>query len=93
MEILDITRYVVMGAVIAGVTELLNRLRAKDYWVAATVLTAAAIGGVFGFTGYYPEVDVATGIAIGFGTSGAFSALGMLKGKSTPTESKVLGPR
>lgn len=93
MEILDVSQFVVLGAVIAGVTELLNRLRAQDYWVAGTIATAAIIGGIFGAIGYYPNMDAATGIAVGFGVAGAFSAIGMVKGKSTPTKSNVVGPR
>lgn len=93
MELLDISQFAVLGAVIAGVTELINRLRAADYWVAATVVTAAVIGGIFGWLGYYENMDIPTGIAMGFGVSGAFSAIGMVKGKSTPAPSKVLDAR
>lgn len=93
MELLDFSQFLVLGAVIAGVTELINRLRAKDYWVAATVLTAAIIGGIFGALDYYENMDILTGVATGFGVSGAFSAIGMIRGKSTPAESTVLGPK
>lgn len=85
---MEITQYVLLGAVIAGVTELLNRLRAKDYWVAATVATSALIGLLFGVL----EVEgltAVTGLAAGFGVSGAFSGIGMVKGRSTPTPSTI----
>ena len=90
MTTIDPMQFVVLGAVIAGVTELISRLRAKDYWVAATIATAAVIGAVFGANHYYPELDVAGGIAIGFGTSGALSALGIVGKRSTPSKSDVL---
>lgn len=93
MEIFDPSQFIVLGAVIAGVTELISRLRAADYWVAATIVTAAIIGALFGALHYYPNLDAAEGAAIGFGVSGAFSFAGMFKGKSTPAESKVFGPK
>jgi hypothetical protein len=86
---MDFTQYVLLAAVIAGATELLNRLRAKDYWVAATVTTAALIGGLFGLFGV-EGLNFVTGVAAGFGVSGAFSAIGMVKGKSEPAPSKVI---
>lgn len=85
---MDFTQYVLLAAVIAGVTELLNRLRAKDYWVALTVATAAVIGGVFGVFNI-ENLTVVTGIAAGFGASGALTAIGMVGKKSTPTPSTV----
>lgn len=85
---MDVTQYVLLAAVIAGVTELLNRLRAKDYWVAATVATSAVVGGLFGFFGV-EGLNVITGIAAGFGVSGSFSAIGMVRGKSTPAPSTL----
>lgn len=84
-----ITQYVLLGAVIAGVTELLNRLRARDYWVAVTIATSAVIGclfGVFAIEGLTPI----TGLAAGFGASGALSAIGMVGNRSTASPSKAL---
>lgn len=86
---MELTQYVLLGAVIAGVTEFLNRLRAKDYWVAATVATAALIGLLFGVSGVEGLTPI-TGLAAGFGVSGAFSGIGMIRGKSTPAPSEVL---
>lgn len=86
---MDITQYVLLAAVIAGVTEFLNRLRAKDYWSALTVATAAVIGGLFGFFGV-EGLTIVTGIAAGFGTSGSLSALGIVGKRSTPAPSTLL---
>jgi beta-phosphoglucomutase-like phosphatase (HAD superfamily) len=83
---MDITQYVLLAAVIAGVTEFLNRLRAKDYWVATTVATSAVIGGLFGAFGV-EGLTLVSGIAAGFGVSGSFSAIGMVRGKSAPAPS------
>lgn len=87
---MDFSQYVLLGFVIAGVTELLNRIRAKDYWTTATIITAAIIGGLFGFFNYYPTLDLVEGIAAGFGASGALKAISMVGNKSTPAPSKVL---
>lgn len=88
---MELTEYVLLAAVIAGVTEFINRLRARDYWVATTVATAAVIGGTFGAFGV-EGLDLVEGIAAGFGASGAFSAIGMVRGKSTPTPSSPVNP-
>lgn len=87
---MDVAQYILLAAVIAGVTEFLNRLRAKDYWVAGTVATSAIIGAVFGFFGV-EGLNVVTGIAAGFGVSGGFSAIGMVRGKSAPAPSTLVG--
>lgn len=86
---MDFTQYVLLGAVIAGVTELLNRLRARDYWVAATIVCAAVIGGLFGYFHYYASMDTIQGVAAGFGASGALKAIGSLGNKSTATPSTL----
>lgn len=86
---MDISQYILLAAVIAGVTEMLNRVRAKDYWTAVTVATAAAIGGVFGVFGV-EGLNLVTGIAAGFGTSGSLSALGIVGKRSTPAPSTAL---
>lgn len=87
---MDVAQYVLLGAVVAGVTEMLNRIRARDYWVAGTVGTAAIIGGLFGLFGV-EGLNLVTGIAAGFGVSGAFSAIGMVRGKSAPQPSTLVG--
>lgn len=83
---MEIAQYVLLAAVIAGATELLARLRAKDYWTALTIMTAAGIGllfGVFDVEGLTPI----TGLAAGFGASGTLKALSMFGAKSTPAPS------
>lgn len=82
--------YIVLAAAIAGATELITRVRAKDYWVVLTIVTAAVIGGLFGATDYYAGLDVIEGIVYGFGASGAISALGAIGNKSIPKPSKAL---
>lgn len=88
----DLSQYILLAAVIAGVTEMLNRVRAKDYWVATTVATSAVIGALFGAFGI-EELNLVTGLAAGFGVSGSFSAIGMVRGKSAPAPSDPIGRR
>lgn len=87
---MDLSQYVVLGAILAGVTELINRLRAEDYWVVATIVTCAVLGGLFGLWELAGVPDVETGVLVGFGASGALKALGSIGNKSTPAPSKVL---
>lgn len=87
---MDFTQYVLLAAIIVGVTELINRLRARDYWVAATIVCAAIIGGIFGLLHYYPGLDLVKGIAAGFGASGALKAVGTFGNKSTPAPSNIV---
>lgn len=86
---MDFTQYVLLAAVIAGVTELLNRLRAQDYWVVASIATAGIVGGVFGALNIGGLTDVATGIAAGFGASGALKAVSSVGKKSDPAPSTL----
>ena len=86
---MDFTQYVLLTAVIAGVTELLSRARAKDWWTVATIATAATIGGVFGYFAL-EGLTVVTGIAAGFGASGALKLAGSVGKKSEPHPSSVL---
>lgn len=87
---MDFTQYILLGAVIAGVTELINRLRAADYWVAATIVTAAIIGGVFGALELAGVPSIEVGVAAGFGVSGALKGISSVGQKSTPAPSDVL---
>lgn len=87
---MEFSQYVLLAAVIAGVTELLNRIRGKDWWVVATIVSAAVVGGLFGYFNYYPDLDVVEGIAAGFGASGALKALASVGNKSTPEPSSVV---
>jgi hypothetical protein len=86
---MDLSQYVLLGLVIAGATEFLNRLRARDFWVAATIATSALIGALFGLAGV-EGLTLVSGIAAGLGVSGGFSAIGMVKGKSTPAPSDTV---
>lgn len=87
MPDLELSQFVVLAAVIAGVVELITRARAKDFWAAVTIISAALVGGLFGAIDYYPNLDVAQGVAFGFGASGLLTGIGMLGKRSTPTES------
>lgn len=86
---MDFSQYVLLAAIIAGVTELIHRLRARDFWVAFTIICAAVVGGLFGAFHYYPSLDVVQGIAAGFGASGALTALGSIGNKSAAVPSNV----
>lgn len=83
---MDLTQYVLLAAVIAGVTELISRVRARDYWVVATILTAAIVGGLFGVAGYYPDLDVVEGVAAGFAAAGSIKVLSSISNKSEATK-------
>lgn len=76
-----------LGAVIAGATELITRLRAKDYWVVATILTSAVIGGL---VGSQYDIDFLAGVAAGLGVSGTIKTLSVFGNKSTPKPSEAL---
>ena len=87
---MDFTQYILLGAVIAGVTELIKRLRAKDYWAAVTIATAAVIGLLFGIFGL-EELTPVLGLAAGFGVSGALATIGSVGNKSAavPTDAVI----
>lgn len=72
---MDISQYVLLGAVIAGATELVTQLRARDYWKAVTIMVAAVIGGVFGFFHVEGLPTTAHGIAAGLAASGFITTL------------------
>lgn len=87
---MDFTQYILLAAVIAGVTELFSRARASDWWVVATIITSGIVGAVFGHFGIGGLPDIATGIAAGFGASGALKAVSSVGRKSEATPSTVL---
>lgn len=87
---MDFTQYVLLAAVIAGITELLSRARAKDWWVVGTIATAGIIGGLFGYFEIGGLTDVATGVAAGFGASGALKAVSSVGNKSQPQPSALI---
>lgn len=82
---MDFTQYVLLGAVIAGMTELLTRARAKDWWVVLTILCSALIGALFGLANYM-GLDIVQGLVAGLGASGAITALGAAKSKAAPSD-------
>lgn len=86
---MEFTQYVLLAAVLAGATEMLTRARAKDWWVVATIATSAVIGGLFGYFNIEGLPNVVTGIAVGFGVSGALKAISTVGQKSTPAPSTL----
>lgn len=87
---MDFTQYVLLLATIAGVTELISRVRAKDWWTTVTIISAALVGAVFGLSGYYPGLDAVEGMVAGFGAAGALTAVGFVGNRSTPSPSKAV---
>lgn len=69
---MDFTQYVLLGTVIAGLNELLKRLRQKDYWSAVTIALSAVIGLIFGVMGI-ENLTPELGLAAGIGIVGTFS--------------------
>lgn len=92
MEILQLsgTQLALLGTLIIGVTELLNRLRAKDFWVVTSIVTAALVGGLLAL---YYKVDFVSGLAAGLSASGVLKSLSIFGNKSTPAPSEVLDSR
>jgi hydrogenase/urease accessory protein HupE len=83
---MDLTQYVLLAAVIAGVVELIKRLRAADYWSAITIIIAVIVGAIFGLAGI-EGLDVVHGIAVSFGLVGALTALAKTGSGSTAAPS------
>jgi hypothetical protein len=87
----SLLNYALMGVVIAGVTEMLNRARARDWWVVATIASAGIIGALFGWAQIDGLTSAVQGLATGFGTSGFISvAHAFGSAKSTPAPSAVI---
>lgn len=74
---MDFAQYVLLGAVVAGITEFFKRLRLKDWWGALTIIISALVGLGFGFAGIEGLTPL-LGIAAGLGTSGAITTAGEL---------------
>lgn len=89
MELLTLNpaQLALLGVVIVGATELLNRLRAKDFWVVATIVSSAVIGSLIGL---YYGVDPISGLVAGLGASGTLKTLGAVGNKSEPAPSTVI---
>lgn len=88
MELVTFTaaQVALLGTAVMGATELITRLRAKDLWVVATIVTSAVIGGLFAL---YYKVDFISGVVAGFSASGFLKALGSVGNKSTPAPSSI----
>lgn len=87
---MDFTQYVLLGAVIAGLVELITRIRARDWWVVLTILSSGLVGFVFGLTGYYPDLDMVEGLVAGFGASGVIAAISKGRSSSAAPSSPTL---
>lgn len=79
---------VLLLAVITGVTELIKRARARDWWVVTTIATAAVIGMLFGVVDYFPGVDPVEGLVYGFAACGALTAISSFSNKTTARPSE-----
>lgn len=82
---MDFSQYALLLAAIAGVVELVTRVRARDWWVVITIVSSVLVGVVFGLSGYYPDLDAVEGAVAGFGASGAISAIGATRSKAVPS--------
>lgn len=77
-------------ATIAGLNELVTRLRARDYWVALTIVLSAAIGALFGFYHVGGLADVLAGILAGLGASGSITVVSHLSNKTVAQPSNIV---
>lgn len=90
MELTQLTagQLAVVLAMIAGITELINRLRAKDFWVAFTILTSAVVGGLLAALQF--DASAVSGVLAGFTASGVITTVGSIGNKSAAVESTVV---
>lgn len=89
MELLQLSapQIALLGTLIIGTNELLVRARAKDWWVVATIASAAVIGGLFGV---YYNLDFLVGVSAGLSASGTLKLLSSVTKGSTPAPSDVV---
>lgn len=85
---MDFSQYILLTATVIGVVELITRLRAKDYWAVATIVSAAVVGALFGAFHYYPGLDIVKGLNAGVGATGLVTLLGFAR--STPSPSTIV---
>lgn len=78
---------VLLTAVIVGVVELINRLRAGDNWAALTIFVSAVIGGIFGLADL-EGLSVVSGLAAGFAASGLVTLASRVGGVQAPRSPK-----
>lgn len=79
---MDIPQELVALLLIAGTVELITRIRAKDLWVVATIVSAALVGLLLGLFKFYVP-DPITGIAFGLTASGLVTVIGAVKSVAT----------
>ena len=79
---LDLTQFALLAAVLVGVNQFIKTLRAKDYWGAVTIISAATVGAVFGLLGL-EGLSVVQGVALGFGSVGTLTTASKL-GQTSP---------
>lgn len=82
---LDFSQYLILIATVVGVVELINRLRAADYWAVVTIVASAAVGALFGAFHYYPSLDWVEGMIAGVSASGVIAAIGFRRTAPSPT--------
>ena len=91
LEMTQMTAMVGFGLMIAGVVELINRLRGRDYWAAATIVSAGLVGAILGlFDPFGLNSNWAFGMAMGLSMSGLITTLGSIGNKSSATPSEVV---
>jgi uncharacterized membrane protein HdeD (DUF308 family) len=77
--------HAILLAVIIGVVELISRVRAKDWWAVATIVSSAIVGAIFGATKYYGDLDIASGIAAGMAASGLVTLISVKRSSAHPS--------
>lgn len=82
---LDFSQYVILIATVVGVVELINRVRAQDYWAVVTIVCSAIVGALFGAFHYYPGLDWVEGMIAGVSASGVIAAIGFRRSEPSPT--------
>jgi uncharacterized membrane protein HdeD (DUF308 family) len=80
---MDLTQSTVAVLLIAGVVELITRIRARDYWTTITIISAGVVGGLLGISHFF-VADPITGIAFGLSASGLITIVGSVKTLSVP---------
>lgn len=86
---------VVLVGAIAGANELIKRLRAKDYWAAATIFTSGLIGFLLGlfmvveFQVTGSTNNAVSGLITGLAVSGAFSFAGSVAGGNAAVANRL----
>lgn len=79
----------VLTLAVIGATELIARLRAKDFWTSLTIVSAGVIGALIAL---YYAADPLGGVVLGMGASGAVKAISAARGKSVLEPSSPVDP-